>query len=40
MSSSSDKLDDVKIKNYKDLIRITTDRINAAGYEKKFNGSS
>ena len=40
MSSLSDKLDDVKIKNYKDLIRITTDRINAAGYEKKFNGSS
>ena len=40
MSSTSDKLDDVKIKNYKDLIRITTDRINAAGYEKRFHDGS
>lgn len=38
--SMSDKLDDININNYKDLIRITANLTKAAGYEKKFNGSS
>ncbi len=38
--SMADKLDDINIKNYKDLIRISTTLTKAAGYEKKFNGSS
>ncbi len=36
----SDKLDEINIKSYKDLIAITTALINAAGYEKQFVGSS
>lgn len=38
--SMADKLDDINIKSYKDLIRISTTLTKAAGYEKKFNGSS
>lgn len=38
--SMSDKLDDINIKSYKDLIRISTNLINGAGYEKRFNGGS
>lgn len=38
--SMADKLDDINIKSYKDLIRISTTLTKAAGYKKEFNGSS